>query len=361
MVIGIDASRAEAKLKTGVERYSFELIRAMRASLPPETEVVLYSRVPLPRELGPFDDRWRNRVLAWPFKFFWTQIRLSWEMLRRPPGVLFVPGHLLPRIVPKRTVVTVHDASFLGYPQFYPPSARAILAAGLKDACRRAGLIIVPSKFVAEQLAPLRLTDISVIPHGVRISKPVTHYSLLPTPRFIVLGRVEKKKNPEVVIDAFAKFARRHPDHRLIFVGGMSYGSDEIVAKVQGSEVSDRIEFTGPLPDNEMYRLVKNAAALLHPCPIEGFGMPVIEAMALGTPVIAASVGAAAEAAGDAALLVSPLEADKWSEAMEQVTFDIFRKTLIEKGLSRAKEFTWPRAAVATWTILTKTSKNGYI
>ena len=122
MVIGIDASRAEAQVKTGVERYSYELIRAMRASLPQDAEVVLYSRVPLSPELGPFDERWRNRVLRWPFKYFWTQLRLSWEMLRRPPDALFVPGHILPRIVPKRTVVTIHDASFVGYPQFYSPA-----------------------------------------------------------------------------------------------------------------------------------------------------------------------------------------------------------------------------------------------
>lgn len=368
-------------MKTGVERHSFELLRAMRASLPPDAEVVLYSRVPLPPELGPFDDRWRNRVLRWPLKYFWTQLRLSWEMLRRPPDVLFVPGHLLPRIIPKRTVATIHDASFVNFPQFYPARARAILITGLKDVCRRATTIIAPSKFTAEQLAPFRLTNISVISHGVSIPQRGTTQrgagaplppsssrgagaplprqpgrakepGLRDTPYFVVLGRVEKKKNPEVVIDAFAKFATSHPDFRLIFIGLMAFESGDILKKIKDSGVADRIEFTGPLPDEQMYRIVKNAAALLHPCPLEGFGLPVIEAMSLGTPVITANAGAVAEAAGDAALLISPIEADKWREAMDQITFDIFRQPLIEKGRVRAAGFTWERAAEATWKVL---------
>jgi glycosyltransferase involved in cell wall biosynthesis len=102
-----------------------------------------------------------------------------------------------------------------------------------------------------------------------------------------------------------------------------------------------------------MFGLVKNAVALVHPCPVEGFGLPVIEAMSLGAPVIAANHGAAAEAAGDAALLVPPTDPAKWAEAMEQITFDIFRNPLIEKGKERAKLFTWPRAAAATWKVLT--------
>src|SRR5512133_3808001 len=117
MVIGIDASRAETKLKTGVERYSFEMIRAMRATLPLNAEVVLYSREPLPKELGPWNDKWKNKVLSWPPKYLWTAVRLSWEMWRHAPDVLFEPGYRLPFALPKRAVATIHDATFLEYPE----------------------------------------------------------------------------------------------------------------------------------------------------------------------------------------------------------------------------------------------------
>jgi glycosyltransferase involved in cell wall biosynthesis len=379
MIIGIDASRAEAKLKTGVERYSFEIIRAMRVSLPPSAEVVLYSYRPLPKELGPFNNRWKNKVLSWPPKYLWTAIRLSWEMWRRPPDVLFVPGYRLPFIVPKRSVVTIHDASFLEYPELYTPSDLRTQKAALVDTCKRASTVIVPSEYTKTQLAALKPANIAVIPLGVRIDEKTTHSILSYDKRedvcgqqeemstsppkirgsggcyglkenyFIFIGRVDKKKNLGMAIEAFSKFSFTHPGYKFLIIGRPSFGFDEIKFQAQKSGAADRIEFMGSLPDKKMFVLLKNAVALVHPCPIEGFGLPVVEAMSLGVPVITTDQGAAAEAVGDAALLVRPTDSDKWSQAMDQVTFDIFRKSLIEKGLERSKHFVWSLAAEATW------------
>jgi glycosyltransferase involved in cell wall biosynthesis len=166
---------------------------------------------------------------------------------------------------------------------------------------------------------------------------------------FIFIGRVDRKKNLEVAIEGFAKFSATHHVYRFIIVGKSSFGFEEIRSQAEKSSAKEAIEFMGPLSDEKMFVLLKNATALVHPCPVEGFGLPVVEAMLLGVPVIVADHGAAAEAAGDAALLVSPVEPEKWSQAMDQVTFDIFRNTLIAKGLDRAKHFTWPLAAAATW------------
>ncbi len=354
MLIGIDASRAEAKIKTGVERYSFELIRALRASLPMNTEVVLYSRVPLSSELGPFNENWKNVVLSWPPKRLWTQFRLSWEMFRRPPDVLFIPSHELPRIIAKKTVKTVHDAFFMDNPKMFPWHERIFLKASLFDSCRRANTIIVPSNFVAQQINKWRKENVTVIPHGVRVSRmsdpQATSYK--PQAYFIVLGRIEKKKNLDVVIDAFNEFVKNHPDYKLYFVGRFANGAEEIVKRAQKTAAIKNIEFLGALPDAEMFSLMKGAVALLHPCPYEGFGLPAIEAMSLGVPVIVAAEGAIAEAVGDAGLSAPPFDAAKWAEAMNQITFDIFRKNLIEKGLARAKDFTWPKSAAQTWRAL---------
>ena len=356
MLIGIDASRAEAKLKTGVERYSFEIIRALRAALPLNAEVVLYSYEPLPKELGPWSDKWKNKVLNWPPKYAWTALRLSWEMWRHAPDVLFVPGYRLPFFAPKKSVVTIHDASFLEYPELYEPSDRARQNKTLIDTCQRASAVIVPSEYTKSQLAALKPANIVVIPLGARIDSSLgrssTPYSLLPTPYFIFIGRVDKKKNLEVAIDGFAKFLTTHPGYKFIIVGRPSYGFEEIKAHAEKSGAGENIEFKGPLPDKEMFALLRNATALVHPCPIEGFGLPVIEAMSMAVPVITAEGGAAPEAAADAALQVRPTDPEKWSQAMDQITFDIFRTPLIEKGLERSKHFTWPRAAAATWKVL---------
>jgi glycosyltransferase involved in cell wall biosynthesis len=354
MVIGIDASRAEAKIKTGVERYSYELIRAMRKSLPPGAGVVLYSRVPLAPELGPWNDAWKNKVLNWPPKYFWTQLRLSWEMLRRPPDALFVPSHELPRVIPKRTAKTVHDAFFMDRPELYPPGQRLQLKINLFDACRRASAIVVPSNYVAAQIGKWRRDRVAVIPHGVRVTMNNGQRTMNNEKGkyFIVLGRIEKKKNLGVVVDAFGKFCETHSGHKLYFIGRFANGADEIVSRAQKSPAVKNIEFLGALSDEEMLPLVSGAVALLHPCPYEGFGLPAIEAMSLGVPAIVANAGAIAEEAGDAGLLVPPDDPAKWAEAMDQITFDIFRKTLIEKGQRRAAEFTWEKCASETWKVL---------
>ena len=371
MLIGIDASRAEAKLKTGVERYNFEIIRALRDTLPLNAEVVLYSYEPLPKELGPWKDKWKNKVLNWPPKYAWTAIRLSWEMWRRPPDALFVPGYRLPFFAPKHSVVTIHDASFLEYPELYEPSDLVTQNKTLLDTCKRASTIIVPSEYTKTQLAALKPANIAVVPLGVRIDsssyrrksvsstieldpdfdrgdkkeKPFGNY-------FIFVGRVDKKKNLEVAIDGFAKFLTTHPGYKFMIVGRPSYGFDEIKAHAEKSGAGESIEFKGPLPDKEMFAMLRNATALVHPCPVEGFGLPVIEAMSMAVPVITADHGAAAEAAADAALTVRPTDLEKWAQAMDQITFDIFRNPLIEKGLARSKHFTWPAAAEATWKII---------
>ena len=287
-------------------------------------------------------------------------------------------------------MVTIHDASFLEYPELYEPSDRARQNKTLIDTCQRASAVIVPSEYTKSQLAALKPANIAVIPLGVRIDVPLTHptlpytkggdlsdevsrpplnqpkadppraevrggrrgYDSVKNPYFIFVGRVDKKKNLEVAIDGFAKFLTTHPGYKFIIVGRPSYGFEEIKTHAEKSGAGDSIEFKGPLPDKEMYNLLRNATALVHPCPVEGFGLPVIEAMSISVPVITAEGGAAPEAAADAALIVRPTDPEKWSEAMDQITFDIFRNPLIEKGLARSKHFTWPAAAEATWKLL---------
>jgi glycosyltransferase involved in cell wall biosynthesis len=382
MIIGIDASRAESAHKTGVERYTFEIIRAMRAQQPADTRVVLYSRTPLPFALGPWSDRWENKVLHWPPKYLWTQLRLSYEIWRNPPDVLFVPGHVLPHVIPKRTVNTIHDATFIAHPELYPFVQRMILNSALMDACRRASVIIVPSEYTATQIAALRPDRGVVIPHGVsphptspKLGEGISNPSPLgrETGRaqyFLVVGRIEKKKNLEVLIDAFSRLSAKGGSasggktetFRLIFAGSFGFGARAIVEharltmlKILKSNFSaevrlqQKIEFLGAVSDDELFTLMKNAAALLHPCPVEGFGLPVIEAMSVGVPVVCADAGGAAEAAGDAAITIDATSVDAWVHAIEQVTFDAFRNPLIERGKVRAATFTWGAAAAITW------------
>jgi glycosyltransferase involved in cell wall biosynthesis len=372
MLIGIDASRAELTEKTGVERYSFEIIKALRSTLPPDVRVVLYSRVPLPPELGPWDDRWVNRVLRWPPRYLWTQLRLSYEMLVRRPDVLFVPSAALPRALPRRTVHTIHDATFMTHPWLYSLWERLILPLGLWDA-KRARTIIVPSAYTASQI---KHTATVVIPLGVSVTPTKVGVQANPQDSrvrgndrgggddnkyFLVVGRVDRKKNLPVVLEAFEKFNSLHPArYSLKFVGRFGVGADEIVAHARRimarapNAGPDAIGFLGAISDAELASEMRGAIALLHPCPVEGFGLPVIEAMTVDTPVIVADHGGARESAGDAALVVSGVDAAAWAAAMEQIQLDMVRQPLIEKGRANAARFSWERAAKETWKALLK-------
>ena len=219
----------------------------------------------------------------------------------------------------------------------------------------------------------------TVIPHGVSPHPTLSRFTGEgignPSPLgretgraqyFLVVGRVDKKKNLEVVIDAFSESRIQNPESRLIFAGPFGYQAKEIVehaqktiAKIRKSnirtevELPQPIEFLGTVTDAELASLYAGATALLHPCPVEGFGLPVIEAMAVGTPVVVADAGAAREAAGEAALRVPPYDAEAWARAMDRVSDAAVRDDLISKGRQRAAQFTWERAAQETWRVLT--------
>ncbi|MBI5798591.1 MAG: glycosyltransferase family 1 protein, partial [Candidatus Yonathbacteria bacterium] len=121
MIIGIDASRANRRLKTGTEWYSFALIQALKKIIghPTGDRVLLYTNTPLEGGLEQCPDGWEERRLGWRFGRLWTQIRLSWEMFWQPPDVLFIPAHTIPLIHPKRTIVTIHDIGFERLPELY--------------------------------------------------------------------------------------------------------------------------------------------------------------------------------------------------------------------------------------------------
>ena len=181
MLIGIDASRANEDEKTGVGWYAWHLIEELKrmehGTLNTEqpARFVLYTLEPLKGELANLPENWTQKVLKWPLKRFWTQIRLSWEMSVNPPDVLFIPAHVFPIIHPKKTVMTVHDTAALRFPKSYNWFERWYTLWSARYAVRKLWKVIVPSHFVKKELLEYigdkryEIGDrekITVIPHG---------------------------------------------------------------------------------------------------------------------------------------------------------------------------------------------------
>ena len=158
MLIGIDASPLNRPQRTGTEWYTYHLILNL-AKIDHLNQYLLYSPRPLGDEFKILPANFKNKVLDWPLGKFWTQIRLSWEMLRRPPDVLFVPAHALPILLPKKSVTTVHDIGFERHPQYYRKLARWYLRFSTKFALKRASKIITVSQFTKKELLDVYLAD----------------------------------------------------------------------------------------------------------------------------------------------------------------------------------------------------------
>jgi len=370
IVYGIDALSANKEKRTGVENYSRSLIEAMKTHALKEGErVVLYSNTKLDQTLGTFPQGWNSAVLNWPPGRGWMSLRVSWEMLRRPPTVLFVPGQALPILCPRATVTTIHDLAFARHPELYESATRKRLKRVTKRAVKKATQIIVPTQATKQDLVELYRVDaarIVVVPEAADTNRfrrytqeearPVLQKHRLGTNFFLVVGRLEKKKNVTNLIRAFELFKARRglgDPFELVFVGEPGYGYNEMKKYFDLSPHKAQIRQLGYLPDEEVAPLMSQAIAYLFPSWYEGFGIPNLEAMAAGTCLISSDIPAYREVVGDAGLLVPPGEPEAWAHALERIVKDgTLRTELIAKGAERVKQFSWQKTAEQTWEVL---------
>jgi len=361
MLIGIDASRAARAERTGTEAYSLHLIRTL-LSAAPQHRFRLYTDRALPREL----DAPNIEPRVMPFPRLWTHVRLSTEMLVHPPDVLFVPAHVVPLIHP-RTVVTIHDLGYFHFPQAHPPLARLYLDLSTRWNARVAAHVIADSQATKDDLmrhhgtSPDKITvaypgrdenlrrvdDPSAI-GAVKCRHNITGDYLL------YIGTLQPRKNLTRLIQAFSNLKSlsdlRPPafasDLRLVFAGGKGWLYDDIFAEVTRLGLESQVLFPGRVAEEDKAALLSGAKALVFPSLYEGFGLPVIEAMQCGTPVICSNTSSLPEVAGDAALLVDPLDVDALAQAMARLLDDAdLRGTLIERGYAQAQKFSWAACA----------------
>ena len=360
MLIGIDASRTARAERTGTEAYSLHLIRAM-LSAAPQQRFRLYAGGALPQELA--SPNAEPRVM--PFARLWTHARLSAEMLARPPDVLFVPAHVVPLIHP-RTVVTLHDLGYLYFPQAHPTLARMYLDLSTRWSARAAAHVIADSQATKDDLVRryavptakitvaypgrdenLRRVDDPAAIEDVKRSYGISGEYLL------YLGTLQPRKNLVRLVAAFSALHSLHSTLHLVLAGSKGWLYDEILAKVKRLGLEGRVLFPGRVADEDKAALMSGAVSLVHPSLYEGFGFTVVEAMQCGTPVLCSGTSSLAEVAGDAALLVDPLDVDVLAQAMGRLLNDAdLRRALVERGYAQVQKFSWQDCASRVLSIL---------
>lgn len=251
----------------------------------------------------------------------------------------------------RRSVCTFHDL-FVMTGDYSTPEFRARFTSLARQAAERADLIIAVSHFTAGQVESLLRVEparLRVIPHGVRF---VPSGQVEEQREKIVLhvGAIQTRKNIARLVRAFARSAPA--DWRLVLAGSDGYGAGELRELIRSSPAAERIRVTGWVSDVELQRWFMRASILAFPSLDEGFGIPALEAMACGLPVLSSNGSALAEVCGDAALLVNPHSEDAIAEGLENLTADQeLRNELRQRGRVRSGMFPWERAVESTWAV----------
>jgi glycosyltransferase involved in cell wall biosynthesis len=270
-------------------------------------------------------------------------LRLSLALMKLASRDLFFsPGYNTPLSCPAPFVFSIHDLSHVFCPENSSPMIRLYYATIMKRACRRAARILTVSEFTRTQIV-----DWSGVPAervvnvgcGVEAAyQPEGDVYGLPFPHLLCVSNRKKHKNEFRTVEAFAKANLDH-EIRLMFTGEPTA---ELMNAAEHQQVASRIDFAGEVPEARLPSLYRGALALVFPSLYEGFGLPVLEAMACGTPVITSNVTATPEIAADAALLVDPASIDEIAAAIRKIAADdSLREELKKKGLARATKFTW--------------------
>lgn len=366
MLIGIDVSRANSKERTGVEEYAFQIAIHLAEFLPKDANVFLYSREPLIEELDKsLPSLWKRKVLKWPPKYLWTLIRLSLEMFFSPVDCLFVPAHVLPLFLPKKTVMVIHDFSCSERTSAYSFFQRAYSKWSVKRALKKSSAVIAPSSYAAKQLDIFSFSEkINIVPHGVdefffaardreNISRIKEKYGLR-LPYVFFTGRIEDKKNLLTLIQAMEILREeKKMNIDLVLAGKPGFGYEKFTQARTASLVSESVKEIGWVPREDLPCLMAGADVFAFPGAHEGFGLPILEAMAAGTPVVAAGSGANPETGGDAALYFEPRDAKGLADAIGKLIFDRdAREQKISAGRIRAKSFSWKKSAEAAARII---------
>lgn len=365
MFIGIDASRAIKAQKTGTEWYSQEIIKAL-SKIDHANKYLLYSpNGPDKKFTDSLGHNFHWKIM--PFPKLWSQIRLSWELITHnpKPDVIFEPAHTVPVVHTKNMVVTIHDLGFRYYPELYTNFERKYHSFSAKFSATHAKHIIAVSEYTKKDILrhyPINPEKITVVHHGYdpSIFKPATekdelrivNYELgVKKPYILFIGRLEHKKNLQGMLDTY-RLLKKDPNfkHQLVLAGKPGYGYEQAIKlKTEG------IIETGYLDQQTYATLLKNADLFFFPSHFEGFGMPVLEAMACGIPVVASNSTSIPEVLGDAGILVDQKKPFEMAAAISKLIHSSkLKDNLKDRGLRRSKQFSWEKAAQQTLEVLTK-------
>ena len=362
LTIGIDASRASVVRQTGTERYSRRIItELLELGVNQRFRLYLNGRqgLSLPQRAST-----EQRLI--PFPRLWTHFRLSAELARHPVEVLFIPAHVVPPVHPPATVVTIHDLGYLHEPDAHTDWSRRYLDWSTRWSVHAARHVVAISESTRQDLIDryrVRPDRISVIYHGVdeqfrpagkaSIAHARRAIGIEPDDRFVLfVGTLQPRKNLARLIEAFEVIADEQPDLKLVLAGRRGWKMDEIDYAIATSRHRARIMLPGHVADADLPALYTSAEVVVLVSLYEGFGLPALEAMACGAPVLVSNRGSLPEVTDDVAINIDPLDVNAIVAGLRRLLLPAERTRRSTQGIEHAARFTWQKSGRETLEVL---------
>jgi glycosyltransferase involved in cell wall biosynthesis len=367
--IAIDAHSVGARLG-GNETYAINLIESL-AEIDQANYYTLY--VTKKAAVERFANRWPNfdvKLTLPHTPLVRIPLTLSRELRRQPVDVLHVQ-YTAPPFTPCSVVTTIHDLAFEHLPETFNRRSWMQLRLTVRRTARRAAQIITVSEYSRQDIIKtygIAADCITVTPEAAsetftRITdennlQAVREHYGIENDYILSLGSIQPRKNLVRLIEAYSLLRRLHPGGKLpqlVLAGRRGWLDNETLRAAEADKLSPAIRFTGYVADEHLSALYSGATCFVYPSYFEGFGLPILEAMKCGAPVIAGDRTSIPEVTGEAALLFDPFDSSSLVEALKRVLGDSeFRQTLSARGLQRASEFHWKKTARLTLTAYEK-------
>ena len=370
MILGIDANEANVQRKVGISEYVYQLLLQFHSLASEDKKFIIYLKDKPRDDFPKATPFWQYRVVG-PKKM-WTQIGLPLNLFLKKdkPDIFFSPGHYAPRFSPVPTVISIMDLAFFHFPDYFTKKDLAQLKSWTGYSVKKARAIITISTSSKDDIIKLYGTSIDRVhvvylgikntvtlkPHIYSMQELQTKYGI--SKDFVLfVGTLQPRKNISRLIEAFSLLLKdksyQGSPIQLVIVGKKGWQYEEILESPKKFGIEDKVKFLDFVPDDELVMLYKNALCFLFPSLYEGFGLPILEAMKLGCPVITSNVSSMPEAGGDAAIYVDPENVEDIAKKLEKVLSDSkLRSEMVEKGKKQVQKFNWDKTAKETLAIL---------
>lgn len=360
MIIGIDGNEANVERKVGIGRYAYELLRHFRQFSNSDLQFRVYLKNQPLADMPEESENWKYRVIG-PKKL-WTRIALPLDLFFHGPrpNVFFTPSHYAPRFSPVPYCMSIMDLSYLKFPELFKKSDLYQLVNWTRTSVSKASRVFTISLASKDDI----IREYKIASDKVHVTYPGLNSLSKVKSRMdrgdyiLFVGTLQPRKNIERLVEAFSIVKSKYPDLSLFVVGKKGWLYDQILDAPKKFNVSESVKFIDFADDSELSEFYKKAKCFVLPSLYEGFGLPVIEAMQNGCPVIISNVSSLPEAGGDAALYVNPEDSKDIASKIDTLLSDEkLRDQLVKKGYEQVKKFSWEKTAKQTLDVLKQIAK----